>query len=282
MKILRGKRAGFCMGVDLALKKLNDAIEKYPSKKIYTFGPIIHNPQVIEDYASKGVLPIEDISSVKEKDVVVIRAHGIPRDKYRELEERGAIIVDATCPKVKKTQHLIEKHSINRTLLLFGEKEHPEVKGLISYARGEKVVFSSLKELISTNLNNKKDYLLAAQTTQERKEFLEIIKYLKKEIGKEFPILNTICDATRLRQEEAISIARMCDVVIVIGGFNSGNTRRLVQVIKATGTKCYHIETIKDLPTHALKEKKIVGITAGASTPKYIIDNVEEYISSIS
>ena len=276
MKIIRGERAGFCMGVALALKKLDDAIEKYGDlTKIYTLGPIIHNPQVINSYKSKGVYPIEEISGIKNGDIVVIRAHGVAKEDYEEIKNKGAKIIDATCPKVKKAQKLIEKYSKEATLLLFGEKQHPEVKGLISHANGEAIVFSSLKELMSITFKENKRYFLAAQTTQNRKEFSEIIDFLTNRFGKNFPILNTICDATRLRQEEAIEIAKKSDVVVVIGGYNSGNTRRLVQVVKGVGVKCYHIETIGDLPKEALEGVKVLGITAGASTPDYLIKEVE-------
>ncbi|GAB6888282.1 4-hydroxy-3-methylbut-2-enyl diphosphate reductase [Desulfothermus okinawensis JCM 13304] len=280
MNIIRGKRAGFCMGVGLALKKLDEAIKRYPLKKIYTLGPIIHNPQVVDIYLRKGVVPIEDVSSIGPDDVVVIRAHGVPKQLYKQLQEKGAKIIDATCPKVKKAQRLIEQYSLERILLLFGEKEHPEVKGLLSHALCKGIVFSSIEELKSISLDLDKNYFLASQTTQERQEFIEIVSFLKNRFGKDFPILDTICDATRLRQEEAIEIAKNSDVVIVIGGYNSGNTRRLLQVVRATRTECYHIETIHDISREMIEGKNIIGLTAGASTPEFIIEQVEKYLES--
>jgi len=281
VKIIRGKRAGFCMGVALALKKLDEAISKYSSKKIYTLGPIIHNPQVVNKYAQDGVVPIEDISIIKSEDVVVIRAHGIPRELHKKIEEKGSIIIDATCPKVKKAQKLIEKYSLDKVLLLYGEKDHPEVKALLSHAQNKGMVFSSLDELKKMDIDPHKNYFLASQTTQQRQEFMEIVKLLKNKFGKDFPILNTICDATRLRQQEAIEIAKKSDVVIVIGGYNSGNTRRLAQVVRATGTECYHIQSPDEIFPDMIKGKKTIGITAGASTPEFIIKQVEKRLQNL-
>ena len=281
MKIIRGKRAGFCMGVGLALKKLDETILKYPLQKIYTWGPIIHNPQVVEKYAKKGVIPIHDISVISPHDVVVIRAHGVPKELYQEIEKKGGIIIDATCPKVKKAQRLIDKESSAKILLLFGEKDHPEVRGLLSHARNNGIVFSSIEELKKILLDPTKSYFLASQTTQERYEFMQIVKLLRDKLGKDFPVLDTICDATRLRQQEAIEIAKKSDMVIVIGGYNSGNTRRLAQVVRATGTECYHFETPEEISPDLIKGKKTIGITAGASTPEFIIDQLEKYIRDL-
>ncbi len=281
MNIIRGKRAGFCMGVALALKKLDEAILKYSSKKIYTLGPIIHNPQVVDKYAKDGVVAIEDLSIIKPEDVVVVRAHGIPRGLYKKIEEKGAVIIDATCPKVKKAQRLIEKYSLDRILLLYGEKDHPEVKGLLSHAQNKGMVFSSIEELKKIDLDPFKSYFLASQTTQQRQEFMEIVKLLKNKFGKDFPILDTICDATRLRQQEAIEIAKKSDLVIVIGGYNSGNTRRLAQVVRTTGTECYHIQSADEIFPDMIRGKNTIGITAGASTPEFIIEQVERRLQSL-
>ncbi len=283
MRIIRGKRAGFCMGVALALKKLDQAIKRYRDyKKIYTFGPIIHNPQVINLYREKGVIPTENISIIQPGDVVIIRAHGVPVQEYKKIEDRRAHIIDATCPKVKKAQKLIEDYSKDATLLLFGEKDHPEVKGLLSHAQGKGLVFSSINELMSVELDKNQRYFLASQTTQDREEFSKIVEFLLREFGKNFPILDTICDATRLRQQEAIDIAKKSDIVIVIGGYNSGNTRRLAQVVQGVGRVYYHIETLRDLPKEVLKGAETIGITAGASTPDYLIDEVEHAILDLS
>lgn len=281
MQIIRGKHAGFCMGVALALKKLDHVIHEFKnSRKIYTLGPIIHNKQVMDHYKDLGVLPVDNIEKLKREDVVVIRAHGITKEVEEELKKRKVTIIDATCPKVKKAQNLIEKYSDKYTLLLYGEKDHPEVKGLISRTNGNFLVFSSLHELKNISLNNHTKYFLAAQTTQDRKEFVEVIDYLKNNIGQDFPILDTICDATKQRQKEAIEIAKKVDLMIIIGGFHSGNTRRLFQVVKNTHTPCIHIETLKDLPKDVIKNRNIIGITAGASTPDYIIDEVEHYLKT--
>ncbi len=283
MQIIRGRHAGFCMGVALALKKLDHTIEEFEnSRKIYTLGPIIHNRQVTDRYKNLGVVPIENIDRLQKGDVVVIRAHGVPKELEEDLQKKGVTIIDATCPKVKKAQKLIEEYSKKYTLLLYGEKDHPEVKGLISRTNGNFLVFSSKNELKNLALDVSTKYFLAAQTTQDKEEFLEIIEYLKNNIRQDFPILHTICTATRQRQQEAIEIAKKVDLMIVIGGFHSGNTRRLFQVVKNTNTPCIHIETYKDLPKDIIKNKEVIGITAGASTPDYIIDEVEQFLLTAS
>ncbi len=281
-EVIKGKKAGFCMGVALALKKLDKAIEKYSSQPIFTLGPIIHNPQVIDKYREKGVFPLEKLEDVKEGSVVIIRAHGIPKEDYFYLEELGAIVVDATCPRVKRAQELIARESAKgKTLLLFGEDHHPEVKGLLSHAREKAIVFETLEEIKDLELPSG-EVFLAAQTTQDREAFEKIKKYLESFYGESLEVLDTICDATRERQQEAISLAKKADIVVVIGGYNSGNTRRLVQVVESVGTPCVHIETVRDLPLHRITSASIIAITAGASTPQYLISQVEEFLKVLS
>ncbi len=280
-KVIRGKKAGFCMGVALALRKLDTTLERHPVRPIYTLGPIIHNPQVISSYRDRGVIPLDDIQDVPRGAVVVIRAHGIPRQDYLCLREKGVVVVDATCPRVKKAQELIARESAkDKVLFLFGEDHHPEVKGLLSHAR-ESVVFEDIEELKTISFPSKKDIFLAAQTTQDREAFNEIIQYLNHRCGDGLLVLDTICDATRHRQQEAIALALSCDLMVVIGGRNSGNTRRLAKVVSAVGTRCIHIETVEELEPEMLKDVSTIGITAGASTPDYLIDEVESFLRSL-
>ncbi|WP_319765232.1 4-hydroxy-3-methylbut-2-enyl diphosphate reductase [Maridesulfovibrio sp.] len=279
--VIRAETAGFCMGVDLALNKLDSLIERNESGKIYILGPIIHNPQVLEDYEKQGIITATNPDEVPEDAYVVIRAHGVPKSVEDELRKRGVNVIDATCPKVKKAQLLIQRNTEdNRVLLLYGEDSHPEVKGLLSYGPAGPHLFDSLEELQNLDLDPAQKYCLAAQTTQDRAIYTKCINYLEsKKI--DFVTLNTICDATRQRQDEAIALSGEVDHMIVVGGRISGNTRRLVQVVEAAGTKCTHVETAEELPREELKKLNKIGLTAGASTPKRLVDDIKQILKSL-
>ncbi len=279
-KIIRGEKAGFCMGVDLALQKLEKVVKEINGKKLYTLGPIIHNPQVLGFYEQQGVIQADENTCFEPGANVVIRAHGIPKGVQDRLEESGVIIIDATCPKVKKAQKLIEKQtSQGKTLLLLGERHHPEVKGLLSYANSEAKVFENLAELKNFSLTPDHKYFLAAQTTQNRNEFNAIVSYLNG-FKMSIPVFDTICDTTRERQQEAIEMSKHVQVMVVVGGYKSGNTRRLAQVIRSHGVESIHVEQADELPLPYLLNKEVIGLTAGASTPKSVIDEVERTLAS--
>ena len=283
MNVLRARSAGFCMGVDLALRKLDQLLDERPSEApIYTFGPIIHNPQVLERYAELGVRRSEDPESIEPGATVLIRAHGVPRQTDARLASRGVCVADATCPKVKKAQKLIAKKADQGSmLLLYGERTHPEVRGLLSHASHGAFVFDSLADLQKFPLTPTDSYFLAAQTTQDEAEFERIREYLCRALGRDVPVLHTICHATRQRQEEAIAIAKKVDFMVVVGGKDSGNTRRLAKVAEAQGVTCAHVETAAELPLDKIRGKRIVGLTAGASTPNDIIDAVETILTAL-
>jgi 4-hydroxy-3-methylbut-2-en-1-yl diphosphate reductase len=276
LKVIRADTAGFCMGVDLALRKLQGVVEKGDGRHIFTLGPIIHNPQVLEEWEKRGVTTAQSPEEIPPGSLAVIRAHGIPRELEQRLLDNGVEIADATCPKVKRAQVLIaEQSELGRKLLLFGEADHPEVKGLRSYAAMGCVVFENMEALRQLQLDRKTPWFLAAQTTQDRKGFESIQKHLRGMLGEELPVLNTICDATKERQQEALEIARMVEAMVVVGGFSSGNTRRLALVVEGEGIFCVHVETPDQLPLETLRKYSIIGLTGGASTPKSIIDAIE-------
>ncbi len=282
MEVVRARLAGFCMGVGLALKKLDSLAGDGDPRPTYMLGPIIHNPQVLEHYARQGVRLAKTAQELPPGSRVVIRAHGIPRQDERELAERGVEVLDATCPKVKRAQLLIgEQAEAGRTLLLFGEDDHPEVRGLLSYAGADAFVFETPQELAAQALDPGRHYFLAAQTTQDRQGFEQIRQDLARRLDEDVPALETICDATRLRQDEAIRLAGKVDCVVVAGGKASGNTRRLAQVIEAQGTPAILVETVDDLLAHDLRKYGRVGLTAGASTPKSIIDGIDAYLRGL-
>ena len=277
-EIILADTAGFCMGVSLALKKLDQAILEKNKKRICTLGPIIHNPQVLKDYKEKGVVVLEDVDEARPGDRVVIRAHGIPKDTEKRLMSIGTEVVDATCPKVKKAQEAIANLSRDNHLLLFGEPDHPEVKGLISHAREKWTIIENENSLDLNLVHPDKSYLLTAQTTQDRNQFRSLQNKLSPILGANLKVAETICEATRNRQLEAINMARHVDCMIVIGGRISGNTRRLVQVVRDQDIPCLHVETAEELSPGDLGECTKIGVTAGASTPGEIIQKVIQAI----
>ncbi len=278
MKVVRANTAGFCMGVALALDKLNTAVEKKSTQRICTLGPIIHNPQVLEHYAQLGVHCLARANEVQNDDCIIVRAHGITQSEEALLRQSGAQIIDATCPKVKKAQLAIAKATQKgRTLLLFGEENHPEVRGLISYAAYGAEVFDSLEKLCALTLAPQGAYVLASQTTQDGKIFQEIIDYLKGCL-EDIPVLSTICHATHERQEEITHIAATVDAVVVVGGKSSGNTARLADVASAVGVPTWHVETVDELKKENFLTFSQIGLTAGASTPKRLIDAVHIFL----
>ncbi len=276
------RSAGFCMGVSLALGKLDRALLKQNSgDSIFTLGPIIHNPQVQQRYKKKGVQLAHALDDIPAGSTVVIRAHGIPKDEEDRLRAKQVSIIDATCPKVKKAQLIIEEQSKSgKTMLLFGEADHPEVKGLLSYST-RSFVFESLDHLKQQKISPG-TYFLAAQTTQDRNEFYAIEAYLKEKICPSLIALDTICDATKNRQEEVIQLAEKMQCVIVVGGKSSGNTRRLAEIASTRAATVFHVETAADLPLAEIKNYSQIGITAGASTPQDIVDKIRQQIETMS
>ena len=281
-KIILAETAGFCMGVSLALGKLDNALKNQSRERIFTYGPIIHNPQVLEYYRNQGVSIIDNWEEPGPGDTVLIRAHGIPLYIEDRLRLRNVNILDATCPKVKKAQLLIRENSEQADcLLIYGERNHPEVKGLLSYTRCQAYLFENLEELHSLPLKAGNHYCLVSQTTQDRQKFLQIGKQLQNDLDKDLKILDTICDATKNRQSETINIASRVECMVVVGGRNSGNTRRLYQVAQKHCSHAIHIETPKELDKKIVSRLNTVGLTAGASTPDGTIREVYQYLSEI-
>ena len=284
MDVIRAKRAGFCMGVALALHKLDSMVAARQGEQVATLGDIIHNPQVLDDYARKGVRRLGAASEAQADMAVLIRAHGITRSMEEELRGRCARVEDATCPRVKKAQLAIAKATAaGRELLLYGEADHPEVRGLISYAAGQSRIFSSQAELdalLERVPFEGRPVVLAAQTTQDRLIFDEMRARLSERFGEALIVLDTICDATRQRQEEAVELAGKVQAMVVVGGKTSGNTRRLAELARTRGVPTVLVETADELDRAFFDGVDTVGLTAGASTPGHIIDDVEARLRS--
>jgi len=280
MKIITAKSAGFCFGVSRAV----DIVEKLceNSEKICTLGPIIHNEQVVKRFQDKGVYPVDDIDSIPEDYGVVIRSHGVSKDTYRLLEEKGVQCFDATCPFVSKIHKIVEENSNEgNTIIICGNSKHPEVMGIQGYVSGECYVADSADELEKILINFEKtqniSLCMVAQTTFNTKEWSKCIKILKKYYTNA-KIFDTICSATSIRQNEAVELSKICDIMVIIGGKHSSNTKKLEEICRPY-TKTVLIETADDLDMNMFRGFQNIGVTAGASTPVDIIKEVQSTMS---
>jgi len=276
MKIITAKTAGFCFGVKRAID-IAFQIANEKRKGVYTLGPIIHNPQVVEMLREKGIPPINDIKSKKDIKALIIRTHGIPLYLSKEILSSGYEIIDATCPFVKKAQYYAKLLSEeNYQVIILGEKDHPEVKGLMSYADGNVIVVDGKTPL--PKLKSKVG--IVVQTTQPLEALKKVLSDAL-EHSKEIKVYNTICNSTALRLRETEKMARKVDIMFVVGGKNSANTNQLTKLCKSLSVPTYHIETSSEIKEKWFTDVKKIGITAGASTPKWIIKEVEKRIRDI-
>ncbi|MCK5509329.1 MAG: 4-hydroxy-3-methylbut-2-enyl diphosphate reductase, partial [Desulfobacterales bacterium] len=261
MKILLAKTAGFCMGVRRAVEMALDAPNKHENP-IYTYGPLIHNPHILNLLKEKGISAIDDIPN-HGSGTVLIRAHGVPPQSKKKLKKAGFTIIDATCPRVIKVQTIIKKHAERGySSIIIGNKDHPEVTGLLGYSDSKGYVIDNINGLNSLPAFEKA--IIVAQTTQDMEFFEEVKKWANKKFP-HYKIFNTICDSTARRQAEVKRLAKSVDAVIVVGGYNSGNTQRLVEIARKAGKPSYHIESEHELDLKALASAKYIGLTAGAS-----------------
>jgi len=273
MKVIVAKTAGFCFGVkraiDIAFK-----IAREKRKGVYTLGPIIHNPQVVEKLKEEGIVPIENVKTRKDIAALIIRTHGIPLDLYKEIASRDCEIIDATCPFVKKAQYYAKLLSEEGyQVVILGEKNHPEVQSLMSYTDNHAIVISA--EAPFPKLKNKVG--IVVQTTQPLEALNKVLSGVIRQ-AKEIKVYNTICNSTALRLKETETMAHKVDVMFVVGGKNSANTTQLTLLCRSLSVPTYHIETSSEIKTDWIKRAKNIGITAGASTPKWIIQEVEQRI----
>jgi (E)-4-hydroxy-3-methyl-but-2-enyl pyrophosphate reductase len=270
MKVVLARTAGFCIGVKRALEMVLKAINEHQTK-IFTYGPLIHNPQVLDLLEERGITILKPGEAGSE-GLVVIRAHGIPPQERRLLEAAGARIIDATCPRVAKVQAIIRRWAAKGyDTLIVGDADHPEVEGLLGYTEGRGYVVVSAPDVAA--LPALGDLIVVAQTTQSEALFEARVAEIKARFPKA-RIFNTICDATIFRQAEAQDLARRAEALVVVGGRNSGNTQRLVEISRATGVPTYHVETEQELDLEEMSRYHTVGVTAGASTPHWLISNV--------
>ncbi len=276
MRIILAEKAGFCFGVERAVNAAYEFAEK--GEKCKTFGPLIHNADVVRDLEQRGIGVLESADEAKKDETVLIRAHGVSPDIYDKLKTNASGVFDSTCPFVKKIHHIAELAGREgKTLVIAGDPEHPEVKGIVGWADGRTEVIQEKAEAAALPLAPDEKFLLAAQTTFNAGKFEDIVEIFRKRGYDDF-VMNTVCSATDERQTEAREIARMVDAMIVIGGRHSSNTRKLVEICKETCGNTYFIETLDDLDLKPFQSFSCVGITAGASTPNSIIEEVTKHV----
>ena len=278
MEVIVAKSAGFCFGVQRAVDTVYEQTEL--TKPIYTYGPIIHNEEVVRDLEEKGVTVLdgEEMLSELSEGTVVIRSHGVPRKIVTGIEELGLNCVDATCPFVKRIHKIVEKAAgEGAQIVIVGNPGHPEVEGIMGWSEKPAVVLETVEDAQHFSVPEGVPICVVSQTTFNLKKFQDIVEIIEKK-GYNASIVNTICNATEERQTEAREIASKVDVMIVIGGKHSSNTRKLYEICKEVCADTHFIQTLDDLHLDLPKSVRLVGITAGASTPKNIIEEVQNYV----
>jgi len=274
MEIILAKSAGFCFGVKRATKMAFQEAES-GNPDTYTLGSIIHNPQVVDKLASAGVSVKNDVENINQ-GTVIIRSHGVTLDEIDRAKKKGLRIVDATCPFVKKAQDLTTLlREEGYFVVIVGDEEHPEVKSIISYGGKDVIVVNSPDKL--ETLPKKKKIGVVAQTTQSFDNLKAIVNECLGKVG-ELRVFNTICGATAIRQDQSRDIALEVDCMIVVGGYSSANTNRLAEICKSIQPNTHQVEVAAELDSAWFSGVKRVGVTAGASTPEWIIDDVVKRI----
>jgi len=278
MKIIISEGSGFCFGVKRAIQAAFDTADREKSG-VFTLGPIIHNPQVVSRLEGLGVRVLDNADATDDVRVLIIRSHGVGPDVYESVSGRGIRVIDATCPFVKTAQSHAETLSREGyQVIIVGDRAHPEVQGILGYAGQDAVVFG--KDDHADRFSIKRKVGIISQTTQSFNTLQRVIEEVLPLAG-ELRIFNTICNATRKRQYETGKLAESVDVMVVVGGKNSANTRRLQNLCEAQGVSAYHIETAQELQPEWFNDAQTVGITGGASTPDWIIQEVAEHLREL-
>ncbi len=292
-EVILAKTAGFCFGVKRAIDTVYDQVNslKDSEAKVYTYGPIIHNEEVVNDLGKKGVNIISDkndleelISKKQPSDIikVVIRSHGVGKDIYDALSAADIEVVDATCPFVKKIHGIVEKESREgKTIIIVGDENHPEVQGIMGWCENKPIIINSIENAEDLLENLPDNIVIVSQTTFNSTKFQYLVEFFRKKYYN-ICVYNTICNATGERQKEVKELAASVDAMIVIGGKNSSNTQKLYEISKKECINTYYIQTLVDLDLTVIESAKRVGITAGASTPNYIIKEVQDSMAELS
>ena len=272
-EVILAKSAGFCFGVKRAV---DTVYEQTGKKNVNTLGPIIHNEEVVKDLEKKGVFVIntmEELDDITE-GTVIIRSHGVSSAVYEALQKKGVEIVDATCPFVLKIHNIVKQESANgKQIVIIGNEKHPEVEGIMGWSKTQVHVVDTAEKAQNLQLDPQREVCIVSQTTFNYNKFKELVEIISEK-GYNIIIRNTICNATEERQTEAREIAKRVDAMIVVGGSSSSNTRKLYEICKNECKDTYYIQTLNDLDMTSLGKADCIGITAGASTPNNIIQEV--------
>ena len=272
-EVILAKSAGFCFGVKRAV---DTVYEQTGKKNVYTFGPIIHNEEVVKDLEKKGVFVIntmEELDDITE-GTVIIRSHGVSSAVYEALQKKGVEIVDATCPFVLKIHNIVKQESANgKQIVIIGNEKHPEVEGIMGWSKTQVHVVDTAEKAQNLQLDPQREVCIVSQTTFNYNKFKELVEIISEK-GYNIIIRKTICNAPEERQTEAREIAKRVDAMIVVGGSSSSNTRKLYEICKNECKDTYYIQTLNDLDMTSLGKADCIGITAGASTPNNIIQEV--------
>ena len=271
LEIITAKKAGFCFGVQRAIDMAVEATKNKENKSVFTLGSLIHNPQVVNKLKDRGITTVASIDEISE-GILIIRSHGAAPEIIEKARNKGLEIIDTTCPYVKKAQNYVSK-LVNEgyQTFIFGDRDHPEVKGIYGFSNKKAIIIKNKHDLDKINIQKQVGFV--AQTTQSPEAYQDIISSIINKTD-ELKVYNTICNTTQVRQNAAELLAQKVDLMFVIGGYNSANTNRLAEICSETDTPTYHIETARDLKRQWLTGKNKIGITAGASTPDWLIKEV--------
>lgn len=283
MNVKRAKTAGFCFGVKRAVETVYEQAKNSDAAPINTYGPIIHNEEVVKDLENQGVIVLRTEQELEQltEGTVIIRSHGVAKYIYEKLEKKKIQIVDATCPFVKKIHRIVNRESAaGKQIVIIGNPKHPEVEGIRGWAGEQVFVVETKEDAASLVLDPARAVCVVAQTTFNYNKFQDLVEIISKK-SYDVSVLNTICGATRERQTEARSIAEEVDAMIVIGDKHSSNTQKLFEICKGACKDTYYIQTLDDLDLNQLGSVETVGITAGASTPNNIIEEVQNNVRII-
>lgn len=280
MDVVIAKHSGFCFGVKRSVELAQKALEE-GKKPLYSFGPIIHNPEVIRQLENQGIKVIANLDNIEE-GTVIIRTHGLTPKQLTQIKEQGLEIVDTTCPYVKASQRICQ-HLIKQRIkpVIVGDSGHPEIQSLLGFSNNKAIVVNGRREVEPSKIKAKKIGLVA-QTTLSKEIYKRIIKQFPQDKFKEVKIFNTICNDASKRQTSVKEVAKFSDLVLIIGGKNSANTRRLYDISRSLGVETHYIESAQELKKSWVKGKKKIALAGGASTPDWAIEKVKKKIKSIS
>ena len=276
MKVLVAEKCGFCLGVKNAISMAEKTLDAC-KERVYSLGPIIHNEDVVQRLAKNGLKTVDSLDEI-ENGTVLIRSHGVTPQQMEQIKEKGLNIVDATCVLVKRVQKIVSELSeAGYEVVVIGDKNHPEVKAVVGCA-SKVTVIADKKDLANIPVNKKLG--VVSQTTQSARHFSEMIGAIAKIDFSEIRVINTLCNEAKRRQQAAVALCKQVDVMFVLGGLSSANTRKLAELCKTCNEQTFHLQNWKELDKSVLLGKNIAGVTAGASTPDWVIDEFVEYLKA--